>query len=120
MRGVALSDDGMEQAGMGVGIGDYDLDGHLDFSRRTSSATPVVFTSNDGKGNFDEVTRLAKVGVETRFISWGAGIVDLDNDGIPGSVFRYGKCLSGSGTQTAPISLQDSACAVSQSREWHF
>ena len=30
MRGVALSDDGMEQAGMGVGIGDYNLDGHLD------------------------------------------------------------------------------------------
>ena len=29
-RGVALSDDGMEQAGMGVGIGDYNLDGHLD------------------------------------------------------------------------------------------
>ena len=29
-RGVALSEDGMEQAGMGVGIGDYHLDGHLD------------------------------------------------------------------------------------------
>ena len=25
LRGVALSDDGGEQAGMGVGIGDYDL-----------------------------------------------------------------------------------------------
>jgi acyl-CoA reductase-like NAD-dependent aldehyde dehydrogenase len=32
-RGVALSDDGMEQAGMGVGIGDYNLDGHLDLFR---------------------------------------------------------------------------------------
>ena len=29
-RGVALSEDGMEQAGMGVGIGDYDLDGKID------------------------------------------------------------------------------------------
>lgn len=27
--GVALSDDGMEKAGMGVGVGDYDLDGHI-------------------------------------------------------------------------------------------
>ena len=30
LRGVALSEDGGEQAGMGVGIGDYDRDGHLD------------------------------------------------------------------------------------------
>ena len=29
-RGVALSNEGQEQAGMGVGVGDYDLDGHLD------------------------------------------------------------------------------------------
>ena len=29
-RGVALSEDAIEQAGMGVGIGDYDLDGDLD------------------------------------------------------------------------------------------
>ena len=30
MRGVAVNEDGMEQAGMGVGVGDYNLDGHLD------------------------------------------------------------------------------------------
>ncbi len=29
-RGVALNEDGQEQAGMGVGIGDFDLDGKLD------------------------------------------------------------------------------------------
>ena len=33
LRGVALSDDGGEQAGMGVAIGDYDLDGHLDLDQ---------------------------------------------------------------------------------------
>ena len=27
LRGVGLNDDGSEQAGMGVGIGDYDLSG---------------------------------------------------------------------------------------------
>ena len=30
LRGAAVSEDGMEQAGMGVGVGDYDLDGTLD------------------------------------------------------------------------------------------
>src|SRR5262249_57398302 len=29
-RGVALNEDGQEQAGMGLGIGDYNLDGNLD------------------------------------------------------------------------------------------
>ena len=33
LRGVALSGNGQEMAGMGVGIGDYDCDGHLDIVR---------------------------------------------------------------------------------------
>jgi enediyne biosynthesis protein E4 len=90
MRGVALSDDGMEQAGMGVGIGDYNLDGHLDLFKTHFMGDTSGFYRNDGKGNFDEVTRLAKVGVETRFTSWGAGIVDLDNDGYPDVFFVTG------------------------------
>ena len=38
---------------------------------------------NDGKGSFDVVTNQAGLGVETRYVGWGAGIVDLDNDGLP-------------------------------------
>ena len=38
---------------------------------------------NDGKGNFDDVTRSVAARVDTRYICWGAGIVDLDNDGYP-------------------------------------
>jgi hypothetical protein len=90
MRGVALSDDGMEQAGMGVGIGDYNLDGHLDLFKTHFIGDTSGFYRNDGKGNFDEVTRLAKVGVETRFTSWGAGLVDFDNDGYPDVLFVTG------------------------------
>jgi enediyne biosynthesis protein E4 len=83
IRGVALSDDGMEQAGMGVGIGDYNLDGHLDlFTTHFMGDTSGIY-KNDGKGNFDDMTRAAKIGVETRFVSWGTGMVDFDNDGYP-------------------------------------
>ena len=42
------------------------------------------------KVTFEDVTRLAKVGVETRFTCWGAGIVDLDNDGYPDVLFVTG------------------------------
>ena len=89
-RGVALSDDGMEQAGMGVGIGDYNLDGHLDLFKTHFIGDTNGFYRNDGKGNFDEMTRAAKIGVETRFTSWGAGMVDLDNDGYPDLLFVTG------------------------------
>ena len=89
-RGVALSDDGMEQAGMGVGIGDYNLDGHLDLFKTHFIGDTCGLYRNDGKGNFDELTRAAKVGVETRYTSWGAGMVDLDNDGSPDILFVTG------------------------------
>jgi hypothetical protein len=89
-RGVALSNDGMEQAGMGVGIGDYDLDGHLDIFKTHFTEDTDVLYHNDGAGNFEDRTLLAKLGVETRFSSWGAGIVDLDNDGWPDIFFVTG------------------------------
>jgi hypothetical protein len=83
IRGVALSDDGMEQAGMGVGVGDYDLDGHLDlFKTHFTEDTEGLFRNN-GKAEFENTTRAAHVGTENRYICWGAGIVDLDNDGFP-------------------------------------
>jgi hypothetical protein len=83
VRGVALSDDGAEQAGMGVGVGDYDLDGHLDLFKTHFADDANVLYHNDGTGNFDDVTRTSRVGVETRYVCWGAGITDLDNDGYP-------------------------------------
>jgi len=83
LRGCALSDDGMEQAGMGLGIGDYNLDGHLDIFKTHFADDANILYRNDGKGNFDDATTSSRVGVETRYVCWGAGIVDLDNDGEP-------------------------------------
>ena len=82
-RGVALSEDGLEQAGMGVGVGDYDLDGSLDIFKTHFADDTNVLYHNDGKGNFDDVTIRTGLGVETRYVGWGAGVVDLDNDGLP-------------------------------------
>jgi enediyne biosynthesis protein E4 len=83
MRGVALNEDGSEQAGMGIGIGDYNLDGNLDLVKTHFSEDTNGLYRNDGKGYFDDVTLAAKLGVETNYMCWGAGIVDLDNDGWP-------------------------------------
>ena len=81
--GVALNEDGMEQAGMGVAVGDFKLNGNLDlFKTHFCDDTPVLY-ENDGKGNFRDVTLRDGLAVETRFISWGAGFADFDNDGNP-------------------------------------
>ncbi|MBI3280004.1 MAG: CRTAC1 family protein [Acidobacteria bacterium] len=82
-RGAALNEDGMEQAGMGAGIGDFNLDGHLDLFKTHFADDTNVLYRNDGKGVFEDVTIAAGIGVETRYIGWGAGIHDLDNDGQP-------------------------------------
>jgi enediyne biosynthesis protein E4 len=82
-RGVALSEDGMEQAGMGLGIGDFNLDGNLDIVKtHFRDDTPAVYV-NDGKGNFRDATMRSGLAVETRYVGWGAGVVDLDNNGNP-------------------------------------
>lgn len=83
IRGVALNEDGMEQAGMGIAVGDFNLDGSLDIFKTHFSDDTNGLYRNNGAANFEDLTMRAGLGVETRFIGWGAGIVDLDNDGNP-------------------------------------
>src|SRR6266568_2998762 len=83
LRGVALNDDGMAQAGMGVGVGDYNLDGHLDIFKTHFADDRNILYHNDGKGYFLDATASSRLGVETRYVCWGAGIVELDKDGYP-------------------------------------
>jgi hypothetical protein len=81
--GVALNENGNEQAGMGVGIGDYNLDGSLDIFKTHFADDTNILYRNNGKGYFEDMTITAGLGVETRYIGWGAAIADLDNDGNP-------------------------------------
>lgn len=88
--GVALNDDGMEQAGMGVAVGDFNLDGRLDlFKTHFSDDTNVLYRNNGGL-RFDDMTIATGFGVETRFTGWGAGMIDLDNDGEPDILYVTG------------------------------
>jgi len=83
LRGVALGSAGEPLGGMGVGIGDFDLDGHIDLVKTHFVNQATGLYHNNGKGEFEDYTFRAGLGGERRFSSWGTGLVDLDNDGYP-------------------------------------
>jgi hypothetical protein len=89
-RGVALSGEGRQMGGMGVGVGDYNLDGHTDLVKTHFFNQATGLYRNDGKGNFDDVTIQAGLNKETRFLCLGAGMVDFDNDGYPDILLTTG------------------------------
>jgi enediyne biosynthesis protein E4 len=82
-RGVALGSGGEPLGGMGVGVGDYDLDGHIDLVKTHFVNQATGIYHNNGKGEFEDVTARVGLGADRRFSSWGTGLVDLDNDGYP-------------------------------------
>ncbi len=80
--GVALNENGREQAGMGLAVGDYDNDGRVDFYITNFSDDTNVLYHNDGEGNFTDVTFQAGHGEPTYpFLGWGTDFMDFDNDG---------------------------------------
>jgi enediyne biosynthesis protein E4 len=81
--GCAFSIDGKPQAGMGVTAGDYDRDGWLDIFKTNFAGDTSTLYHNAGKGIFDDVTFPAGLGVNTRWLGWGCGFLDVDNDGWP-------------------------------------
>ena len=81
--GVALSEDGREQAGMGTASADYDGDGWPDLVKTNFiDDLPNLYRNNRGE-NFSETTLPAGLGKYSQFLGWGVGFVDYDNDGWP-------------------------------------
>jgi len=81
-RGVALGDDGKERAGMGIAVGNYNLEGKLViFKTHFLDDTSVLYRNDDDAG-FSDVTTASGIGVETRYSGWGTGFADFDNNGL--------------------------------------
>jgi enediyne biosynthesis protein E4 len=79
--GAAYNEDGREQAGMGVTIGDFNGDGQLDIFKTNFSDDTSTLYRNNGDGTFDDVTLAAGLGLNTKYLGWGANFLDIDNDG---------------------------------------
>jgi hypothetical protein len=82
VSGIALNENGREQAGMGLAVGDYDNDGRVDFHITNFSDDTNTLYRNDGDANFTDITFQAGLGEPTiPFLGWGTAFLDFDNDG---------------------------------------
>src|SRR5216683_1647992 len=95
IAGVAYSENGHEQAGMGIGVADYDNDGWPDIMQVNGHVYPEIdgqnigqtfknprlVYKNLGKGQFKDVSAEMGPGITERFSSRGAAFGDYDNDG---------------------------------------
>jgi len=80
--GTAYNEDGQAQAGMGVAIGDYNADGLMDiFKTHFADDLPMLY-KNSGREFFEDASRAAGFD-HTRYVEWGTGFADFDNDGWP-------------------------------------
>jgi enediyne biosynthesis protein E4 len=82
LRGVAYDENGKAMSGMGVTAADYDGDGMLDIFRSNFSDERETLYHNRGRGEFDDVTAAAGLAHNTRYVGWGCGFFDFDNDGL--------------------------------------
>ena len=95
VAGCAYNEEGREQAGMGLAVGDFNADGWLDiFKTHFQDDTPVLY-QNNGDGAFTDVTFAAGLGSLNKYVGWGAGFTDYDNDGWPDIFFVTGHVYPG-------------------------
>lgn len=81
LAGVAFSPDGKPQAGMGVSAGDYDHAGRLDIVKTNFAGDTHSLYRNLGDDNFEDATFRSGLGTNTKYLGWGCGFFDMDNDG---------------------------------------
>jgi enediyne biosynthesis protein E4 len=80
--GTAVSEDGSEQASMGIAVGDYDHIGRPSLYVTNFSDENDDLYHNDGDWNFSEDSYPSGLALPSLpYVKWGTAFVDLDNDG---------------------------------------
>ena len=82
MVGVALSEDGAAENGMGTAFGDWNNDGWLDLTVTNYALQTNTLYHNDADGFFTDATAMTKTAQLTYpYLGWATAFIDYDNDG---------------------------------------
>jgi enediyne biosynthesis protein E4 len=79
--GCAFDENGIAMSGMGVGVGDSDGDGWFDIIRTNFSDQVTTLYRNNGDGTFHDASLAAGLGINRKYLGFGAAFFDIDNDG---------------------------------------
>jgi hypothetical protein len=80
--GTAVSEDGSEQASMGIAVGDYNHTGRPSLYITNFSDENNLLYRNDGNWNFTDVSYPSGLALPSLpFVKWGTAFIDVDNDG---------------------------------------
>jgi len=111
--GTAVSEDGSEQASMGIAIGDYMHTGRPSIYVTNFSDENNSLYRNDGDWNFTDVSYQSGAALPSLpWVKWGTAFVDIDNDGwldlitVSGHVYPQVDTLPSGGGYRQPKLLQ--------------
>jgi hypothetical protein len=105
--GFALTEDGREQASMGIAVGDYNRDGKVDLYVTSFSDDYNSLYRNDGGGSFSEVTYQAGLSTPTiPFLDGGQDFWTLITTGCLTSSSPMATCIQAWISKTGALRLR--------------
>ncbi len=106
--GVSVSQDGNEQANMGVALGDFRNSGRLSLLISHFSDEYATLFQNDGDLSFTDISYAAGIAHSTvPYVGWGDAFVDLDNSGWQDIVLVNGHVYPQVGNTKTGITYQE-------------
>jgi len=105
--GCALDENGVALSGMGVSVADYDGDGWLDIARTNFSEQGTTLYHNYGNGGFEDASIRAGLGVNRKYLGFGVGFFDFDNDGWKDLLVANGHVYSQIATRNLHLTYKE-------------